>query len=106
MSPAPTRCTPQSTPRGAGRSVVFSVVYGLVPLAAAAALKGDHAWVARIIGWRDAITGRTGAALVDPMMRELGDRIEREARARLGPGGGIDLTPGRLLYERAAWELR
>lgn len=69
---------------------MFSVIYGLVPLAAAAALKGDHAWVARIIGWRDALTGRTGAVLIDPMMRELGERIEQEARAHLGPAAWAD----------------
>jgi len=65
----------------------FGVVYGMAPLAAAAALKGDHAWVARILGARDAITERAGTALVDPLMREVGERIEREARARLGPDG-------------------
>jgi predicted ATPase/DNA-binding XRE family transcriptional regulator len=64
----------------------FGVVYGMIPLAAAAALKGDHAWVARILGARDAITERAGSALSDPLMRELGERIERDARERLGPG--------------------
>jgi predicted ATPase/DNA-binding XRE family transcriptional regulator len=63
----------------------FGVVYGLVPLAAAAALKGDHEWVARIFGMRDAITARTGVVLIDPLMRELSERTERDARAQLGP---------------------
>ena len=62
----------------------FGVVYGLVPLAAAAGQKGDHEWVARIFGMRDAITARTGAVLNDPLMRELSDRTEREARGHLG----------------------
>ena len=62
----------------------FGVVYGLVPLAAAAALKGDDAWVARILGTRDGITERTGCSLVDPMLRELGERTERVSRMRLG----------------------
>jgi predicted ATPase/DNA-binding XRE family transcriptional regulator len=63
----------------------FGVVYGLVPLAAAAAQKGDHEWVARIFGMRDAITARTGVMLIDPLMRELSERTEREARGHLGP---------------------
>jgi predicted ATPase/DNA-binding XRE family transcriptional regulator len=63
----------------------IAIVYGLVPLAAAAALKGDHGWVARILGARQAICDRTGAILVDPLMHELHERVAREARARLGP---------------------
>jgi predicted ATPase/DNA-binding XRE family transcriptional regulator len=62
----------------------IAIVYGLVPLAAAAALKGDNAWVARILGAREAISDRTGAILVDPMMHELHESIAREARAQLG----------------------
>jgi len=65
----------------------FGVVYGMAPLAAAAALKGDYAWVARILGTRDAIAERTGSILIDPLMRELCERIEADARARLGPDG-------------------
>jgi tetratricopeptide (TPR) repeat protein len=63
----------------------FAVMYGLVALAAAAALKGDHAWVARILGAREAISERSGAILVDPLMQELHERVAREARAQLGP---------------------
>jgi predicted ATPase/DNA-binding XRE family transcriptional regulator len=63
----------------------FAVVYGLVALAAAAALKGDHAWVARILGAREAISERSGAILVDPLMQELHERVAREACAQLGP---------------------
>jgi len=62
----------------------FGVVYGLVPLAAAAARKGDYAWVARILGARDAITERAGCSLVDPLMRDVGKRTERDARSHLG----------------------
>ena len=36
----------------------FAFVYAMVPLAAAAALKGDDAWAARILGARDAVTER------------------------------------------------
>jgi tetratricopeptide (TPR) repeat protein len=62
----------------------FAVVYGLIPLAVAAGYKGDHAWVARILGARDAICERTGSTLVDPFMRDLWEHTEREARSRLG----------------------
>jgi hypothetical protein len=63
----------------------FAFVYALVPLAAAAVLKGDDAWAARILGARDTVTERTGVTVVDPSVRDLRDRAEREVRARLGP---------------------
>ena len=63
----------------------FAFVYALVPLAAAAALKGDDAWAARILGARDAITERTGATFVDPSVHDLLARADADARARLGP---------------------
>ena len=62
----------------------FALVYSLVPLAAAAMLKGDAAWAARI-GARLAVTERTGITLVDDRVHELREHAEREARARLGP---------------------
>ena len=63
----------------------FALVYALVPLAAAAALKSDGAWAARILGARDAVTERTGVTVVDTSVRDLQERAEREARLRLGP---------------------
>jgi predicted ATPase/DNA-binding XRE family transcriptional regulator len=61
-------------------------VFALGPLAAAAMLKGDEAWAARILGARDAVTERTGATVV---VRQALDNLmglgEREIRARLGP---------------------
>jgi hypothetical protein len=60
-------------------------VYALVPLAAAAALKGDDLWAARILGARNAVTERTGATVVDKWVHALGEQAEREVRARLGP---------------------
>jgi predicted ATPase/DNA-binding XRE family transcriptional regulator len=63
----------------------FALVYTLVPLAAAAALKGDDAWAARILGARDAVMERTAVAIVDSRVHDLRGRAEREARARLGP---------------------
>jgi ATP/maltotriose-dependent transcriptional regulator MalT len=62
-----------------------SIMYLMVPLAAAAALKGDDAWAARIIGARDAVTDRTGAIIIDDAVRDLRQYAERDARARLGP---------------------
>jgi len=60
-------------------------VYAMVPLAAAAALKGDGTWAARIRGAQDAVTERTGATIADKWVQEIGERAEREARTRLGP---------------------
>src|SRR5438093_2418381 len=62
----------------------FAFVYALVPLAAAAALKGDDVWAARILGARDAVTDRTGATVVDKSVEDLKEQAEREVRARLG----------------------
>jgi ATP/maltotriose-dependent transcriptional regulator MalT len=62
----------------------FAFVYALVPLAAAAVLKGDDAWAARIIGARDAVTERTGATVVDTSVNDLREQAEKDARARLG----------------------
>jgi hypothetical protein len=63
----------------------FAFVYALVPLAAAAVMKGDAAWAARILGARDAVTERTGATVVDQSVHDLREQAEREARTRLGP---------------------
>ena len=63
----------------------FAFVYALVPLAAAAVLKGDDAWAARILGARDAVTERTGATVADNAVHDLQEQVERDARARLGP---------------------
>ena len=63
----------------------FAFVYALVPLVAAAALKGDDTWVARILGARDAVTERTGIMVVDKSVQDLQEQAERQARARLGP---------------------
>ena len=63
----------------------FQFIYALTPLAAAAALKGDHAWAARILGTRDAVTERTGTTTVDKSVQVLRDRTEQDVRARLGP---------------------
>ena len=61
----------------------FAFVYALIPLAAAAALRGDDVWVARILGARDAVTERTGTTVGDKSVRDLRDRAEEQARTRL-----------------------
>ena len=63
----------------------FAFVNALVPLAAAAVLKGDDAWAARILGAREAVTASTGATAVDTSVDDLKELAEREVRARLGP---------------------
>jgi hypothetical protein len=63
----------------------FAFVFALTPLAAAAALKGDDTWAARVLGTWDAVTERTGASAVDKTVRDLRERTEREVRERLGP---------------------
>jgi predicted ATPase/DNA-binding XRE family transcriptional regulator len=63
----------------------FALVYALVPLAAAAVLKGDDAWVARIQGTRDAITERTGVKVSDKSVQDLRHQAEHETQVRLGP---------------------
>jgi tetratricopeptide (TPR) repeat protein len=65
----------------------FAFVYALTPLAAAAALKGNATWAARVLGTRDAVTEQTGSSAVDTSVRELRERTEREVRERLGAEG-------------------
>lgn len=63
----------------------FAYAYALVPLAAAASLKGDDAWVAKILGARDALIEGMGPTVVDKTVEGLPAQVEREVRARLGP---------------------
>ena len=63
----------------------FAFIYALVPLAAVAGLKGDDAWAARILGARDVVAERTGAAVVDKSVHDLTEQAGRDVRARLGP---------------------
>jgi predicted ATPase/transcriptional regulator with XRE-family HTH domain len=62
----------------------FGFVFALIPLAAAAALRGDDVWVARILGTRDAVTERIGTTAASNSVRALREHAERQARARLG----------------------
>ena len=70
----------------------FAFVYALVPLAAAAALKGDDAWAARILGARDAVTERTGATVADNRWTTSGNR-RNETRM---PASARNSGPGRM----------
>ena len=63
----------------------FAFVYAMVPLAAAAVLKGDDTWAARILGAGDTVTQRTGATIVDKSVQEIRAHVERDVRDRLGP---------------------
>ena len=63
----------------------FAFVYAIVPLTAAAVLKGDDSWAARILGAADSASERTGATVSDRAVQDLREQAEREARARLGP---------------------
>jgi hypothetical protein len=62
----------------------FAFVHAMVPLAAAAALTGDHAWTARVLGASDVVTERTGAKVLDHAVRDLRSDTERAARVGLG----------------------
>jgi hypothetical protein len=63
----------------------YAFVYALLPLAAAAMLKRDYAWTARILGARDAVIERTGVTVAVQMVTDLERQAEGEVRARLGP---------------------
>jgi len=63
----------------------YAFAYTLVPLVAAAVLKGEDAWAARILGAKDAVSERTGATVVLKLVHDLQVQSEREVRARLGP---------------------
>ena len=63
----------------------YAFVHAAVPLAAAAALKGNHAWAARILGARNIVAERTGVRIVIKPAQVLSEEVEREVRERLGP---------------------
>jgi hypothetical protein len=63
----------------------FSFVFALTPLAAAAVMKGDDAWAARVMGTWDAVTERSGGTTGDKSVLELRRRTEEGVRERLGP---------------------
>jgi predicted ATPase/DNA-binding XRE family transcriptional regulator len=63
----------------------YAFVHAVVPLAAAAALRDDHLWAARILGARDVVVERTGARIVIKPVHEMSTHVERVARERLGP---------------------
>jgi predicted ATPase len=60
-------------------------VYAMVPLAAAAALRGDPNWAARILGAGSIVAERSGVVLLNDTMRNLHQQTEYNTRARLEP---------------------
>jgi ATP/maltotriose-dependent transcriptional regulator MalT len=63
----------------------FAFVYAMVALAAAAVLRSDDTWAARILAAGDIVTERTGAMVVDKSVQDFREQLEREVRTRLGP---------------------
>jgi len=62
----------------------FAFVFALVPLAAAAEQKGLDTLAAKALGARDAITERAGSTVVSHSLRQLRERVEQQAKVRLG----------------------
>jgi ATP/maltotriose-dependent transcriptional regulator MalT len=62
----------------------FAFVFALVPLAAAAEQKGLDILAAKALGARDAITERAGSTVVSHSLRQLRERVEQQAKVRLG----------------------
>jgi tetratricopeptide (TPR) repeat protein len=83
----------------------FAFMRAMAILAAAVALRGDHAWAARLLGVYEMVAERTGATLVGHV-RDLRERTESAARDRLGPdgwarahGGGRAASIDALIHE-------
>ena len=62
----------------------FVFVHMMIPLAAAAALRGNFEWAARILGVQHEVTERSGPMFLDHAVADLRGQVEREARERLG----------------------
>jgi predicted ATPase/DNA-binding XRE family transcriptional regulator len=63
----------------------YAFVYALLPLAAAATMKGDDLLAARLLGARDAVAERMGVTVAVAMIHNLRERIQRATLARLDP---------------------
>jgi len=83
----------------------YAFAYALVPLVAAAVLKGDDEWAARILGARDAVSERTGAQVLLKLVHDLQVESERRfvhalarivGRLRTPPGAGRRIGLRRL----------
>ena len=62
----------------------YAFVYALPPLAAAAILKGDDVWAARLLGARDVVAERAGITTAVGLVNDLRQSAEQDARERLG----------------------
>jgi hypothetical protein len=67
----------------------FSFAYAMVALAAAAALKGDDAWAARVLGAGDAVTERSGATVVDKSVQDIREQGNGQSGPASDPIGGL-----------------
>jgi predicted ATPase/DNA-binding XRE family transcriptional regulator len=63
----------------------YAFVYALLPLAAAARMKGDDLLAARLLGARDEVAERMGVTVALATINDLRERIQRDTRARLDP---------------------
>ncbi|HET9272550.1 MAG TPA: helix-turn-helix domain-containing protein [Vicinamibacterales bacterium] len=77
-------CVRESLTRVRALHDKFVFVHMMTPLAAAAALRGDFEWAARILGVQHDVTERSGPMFLDHAVADLRGQIEREARERLG----------------------
>ena len=75
----------------------YAFAYTLVPLVAAAVLKGNDAWAARILGARDAVSERTGATVVLKLVHDLQVRVGTGSSGTAWSG-----SLGRRLRRRAS----
>ena len=77
-------CVRESLTRVRALHDKFVFVHMMVPFAAAAGLRGDYEWAARILGAQNDVMERTGPTFMDHSVRDLRAQVERDARARLG----------------------
>ena len=77
-------CVRESLTRARALHDKFVFVHMMVPFAAAAGLRGDYEWAARILGAQNDVMERTGPTFMDHSVRDLRAQVERDARERLG----------------------
>ena len=63
----------------------YAFVYALLPLAAAAAMKGDAVLATRLLGARDEVAERMGVTIAVATINDLRERVQADTRTRLDP---------------------
>ena len=63
----------------------YAFVHAMAPLSAAAVIKRQYVWAAKILGSSDVVAERAGAAVVPVAVQNLQKDAERVVRAQLGP---------------------